>query len=265
MRRSVLTVPACAATARLESLPMSRLSSEISRLYLPAPSQDAHAADGAWCLADAQDHTRALVLELARPADWDLLGQVWRGVQVDLAWPAPAIAVSGVDGFALWFSLVDPMPVTTASAVLQALRQRYLGQVPLDRLRLVPDDSQAARVDAVPSLQGRVDQWSAFVAPDLAPVFADTPWLDIPPSQEGQADLLSRLASIQRVEWLRALDALGLSRAPVESTPADPSTPVIAPSGPHTDPRRFLIEVMNNETVPLALRIEAAKALLSKA
>ena len=241
---------------------MSRLSSEISRLYLPAPSQD---ADGAWCLADAQGHTRALVLELARPADWELLGQVWRGVQADLAWPAPAIAVNGVDGFALWFSLVDPVPVTTAAAVLQALRQRYLGQVPLDRLRRLPDGTQPAHMDAVPSLQGRVDQWSAFVAPDLAPVFADTPWLDIPPSQEGQADLLSRLASIQRVEWLRALDALGLSPTPAMAAPADPAAQTAAPLGPHTDPRRFLTEVMNNETVPLALRIEAAKALLSEA
>jgi hypothetical protein len=244
---------------------MSRLSSEISRLYLPTPSQDADPADGAWCLSDAQDHTRALVLALARPADWDLLGQVWRGVQADLAWPAPAIAVNGVDGFALWFSLIDPVPVATACAVLQALRQRYLSQVPLDRLRLVPDGTQPARMDAVPSLQGRVDQWSAFVAPDLAPVFADTPWLDIPPGQEGQADLLSRQASIQRVEWLRALDTLGLSPTSADSTPANPSHPVTATSGPHTDPRRFLTEVMNNETVPLALRIEAAKALLTKA
>ncbi len=244
---------------------MSRLSSEISRLYLPTPGQSAEDADGSWCLTDAQGHTRALVLELARPADWDLLGQVWRGVQADLAWPAPAIAVNGVDGFALWFSLVDPVPVATAGAVLKALRQRHLGQVPLDRFRLVPDDTQPARMDAVPSLQDRVDQWSAFVAPDLPPVFADTPWLDIPPSQEGQADLLSRLASIQRIEWLRALDALGLSSAPAASTQPMPSTAVAAPSGPHTDPRRFLTEVMNNESVPLALRIEAAKALLTKA
>jgi hypothetical protein len=250
---------------------MSRLLSEISRLYLPTPSLAAPAAHGSWSLSDDQGGTRAMVLELARPADWDLLGQVWRGVQADLAWPAPAIAVTGVDGFALWFSLAEPVPVATASAVLQALRQRYLGQVPLDRMRLLPEASGQARIQEVPSLQGRQDQWSAFVAPDLAPVFADTPWLDIPPSLEGQADLLSRLDSIPRVDWLRALDALAPSVATSapSSLPSFASTvsslPLAQPTvlaGPHTDPRRFLSEVMNNEAVPLALRIEAAKALL---
>jgi hypothetical protein len=241
---------------------MSRLSSEISRLYLPTPSLAGPSADGSWCLSDDQGGTRAMVLELARPADWDLLGQVWRGVQADLAWPAPAIAVTGVDGFSLWFSLAEPVPVATASAVLQALRQRYLGQVPLDRMRLLPEASGQARIQKVPCLHGRQDQWSAFVAPDLAPVFADTPWLDIPPSQEGQADLLSRLNSIQRIEWLRALDALELSCAPQAQVTSLARVQPDASAGLHSDPRRFLTEVMNNETVPLALRIEAAKALL---
>jgi hypothetical protein len=32
--------------------------------------------------------------------------------------------------------------------------------------------------------------------------------------------------------------------------------------GPYQDPRRFLLDVMNDPTVALALRIDAAKALL---
>jgi hypothetical protein len=35
------------------------------------------------------------------------------------------------------------------------------------------------------------------------------------------------------------------------------------PIGTHHDPGRFLLEVMNNPTVSMALRVEAAKALLS--
>lgn len=246
---------------------MTRLSIEISRLYLPPAHASADTVDSTWRLSDAQGLTRALVIELARPADWAQLGQVWRGVQTELAWPAPAIAVNGVDAFGLWFSLAQPVGVATAHAVLEALRQRYLSQVPLDRLRLMPDGLQEAATAAIPSLQGQADQWSAFVAPDLAPVFADTPWLDIPPSLEGQADLLSKLISIQPVEWLRALETLGLSakHGPALPTSATPATPSATPSALHTDPRRFLTEVMNNEAVPLALRIEAAKALLTKA
>ena len=33
--------------------------------------------------------------------------------------------------------------------------------------------------------------------------------------------------------------------------------------GPFTDPRQFLLAVMNTDTAPLALRIQAAQALLS--
>ena len=38
-----------------------------------------------------------------------------------------------------------------------------------------------------------------------------------------------------------------------------------AGAGPDVDPRRFLQQVLNDETVALALRIDAAKALLQAA
>ena len=37
-----------------------------------------------------------------------------------------------------------------------------------------------------------------FVAPDLAALFADEPWLDLPPSSDAQADLLARLLARSR-------------------------------------------------------------------
>ena len=45
----------------------------------------------------------------------------------------------------------------------------------------------------IPAEPDRPEHWSAFVAPDLAHIFNDTPWLDLPPNLEGQAELLARL------------------------------------------------------------------------
>jgi len=216
---------------------MSRLTSELHRLY--------H--------TDSPDHPRALRLEVAAPADWTALGAVWRGVQADLGLPAPAIAVSGTDGLQLWFSLAQPVAPAQARQFLAGLRARYLPELPASRLRL-----QAERlVPAVPAQDAASGNWSAFVAPDLAPVFVDTPWLDIEPGAEGQADLLARLSSITPAAFNAALQAL---RPAAEASP--PPQPAAAARAGHVDPRQFLQQVLDDEAAPLALRVEAAKALL---
>jgi hypothetical protein len=106
----------------------------------------------------------------------------------------------------------------------------------------------------------QADRWSAFIAPDLAPLFADEPWLDTPPGPEGQADLLQRLAPIKGAARQAALQQL----ATTASSPVDTglAVPVPPSGGAELDPRRFLQEVLNDETLALGLRIEAAKALL---
>jgi len=268
---------------------MSRIDREIARLYLPLepiePSEplellvQAHeAAEGQaahWRLTTPQGLTRALVLELARPADWGLLGEVWRGVQADLALPAPAIAVSGVDAFQLWFSLAEPVDANFGARVLSALCSRYLPQVRVDRLRLWPDVAGASlpagmgtvSTHAVPQMRSE-GQWSAFVAPDLAPVFEDTPWLDIPPNDEGQADLLSRLQSTPSRDFAQALQQLGLSASTGSATSSGTMAPQPPINAAHTSSdaraqaQHFLMQAMHNEHLPMAQRIEAAKALL---
>jgi hypothetical protein len=266
---------------------MSRIDREIARLYLPRgpfeasvpPHEAAQTLTAQWRLITPDGLTRALVLELARPADWTLLGEVWRGVQADLALPAPAIAVSGVDAFQLWFSLAEPVDAALGARVLSALCSRYLPQVRADRLRLWPgaadasssQDLEASLIHAVPQMRSE-DQWSAFVAPDLAPVFEDTPWLDIPPNEEGQADLLSRLQSILPRDFEQALQQLGVA---MSSDPAKNvhDTGLHARMGSSIDTssdlraqaQQFLLQVMNNEQLPMAQRIEAAKALISTA
>lgn len=255
---------------------MNKLRSELQRLYfLPLPADAASTAPAV--LSGADDQVRALVMELRRAPDWELLARVWQGVQAELELPAPAIAVSGTDAMQLWFSLAEPVPAAQGQAFLQALRQRFLPEVDARRLRLLPDGAPLRHADLVPAPQDS-GNWSAFVAPDLAPVFGDTPWLDIPPNEEGQAGLLRGLASMPRAAFEAALQALAAATpdaaalppavaavatpAPVAAQPAPgPATAALRPQHA-AEAARFLRSVMDDETVPLALRIEAAKALL---
>jgi hypothetical protein len=268
---------------------MTRLDNEHQRLYRWAadgwaadPSADDRSADDAG-LAAGDDSVRAAALTLSAPADWSLLSAVWRGVQAELGLPAPAIAVSGLDGYQLWFSFAHRLPSAQAQDFVDALQARYLPEVAPRRIATLP---AAERHDMpLPPLQTRSaagdERWSAFVAPDLAPVFADTPWLDTLPNPDGQADVLSRLRSITPDELLAARIALGLdapaplpASAAVAAAAVDPAagnatTPSAAqtqtllyPLIGHANPRAFLQAVMNDPTVALALRIDAAKALL---
>ena len=258
---------------------MSRLTAEIRRLFLPAETAPTDATLQTLPWADTAGRLRALVLELARPADWHLLAAVWKGVQADLQLPAPAIAVNGTDGLQLWFSVAEPLDPDRAHAFLEALRLRYLAEVPTHRVTLMPTTSPdpqgaatppATQVPApTPAPVGTSGHWSAFVAQDLAPLFDDTPWLDIPPGDDAQAGLLARLQCIKPAQWeaaLRQLQPAATNPAPARrdaagdaaSQPKDAGT--LAACDP--DAKRFLLAVMNDPAAPLALRVEAAKAVL---
>ena len=235
---------------------MSRLLPELDRLYLVA-SPDARlvAPDGA---------VRAMVFEVVQPTNWDALSEVWHGVQMELELPAPGIAVSGRDGLQLWFSLETAIPASRAHEFLEALRVRFLAHVPASRIRLWPTATQHAAL--VPALQADSGNWSAFVAPDLAAIFSDTPWLDVEPGEEGQAALLRALRSITPAAFESAFAGMrATAPAPAlapESAPAPGRDPATVAPAVTDDPRQFLLRVMNDESVALSLRIEAAKALL---
>ena len=251
---------------------MSRLNAELARLYLLDPTQP-----DATELVDGQGRTRALVLELAAPADWAPLQAVWQGVQADLGLPAPAIAVSGSDGLQLWFSAPVPVAAADAQQWLRALCGRYLRDMAPHRLRLYPALQAGGAAEAVrhagpvPAVQADGEKWSAFVAPDLVPLFTDTPWLDIEPSEEGQAALLGRVG-VMKAGWFDAVLAgagEGGDADAVQTLPAARSgdgAAVAQARDEHTGVRgeavAFLRRVMNDEGAPLAMRVEAAKALL---
>jgi hypothetical protein len=236
---------------------MNRLDTELLRLFFT--DEDAQAAG----------LVRRMVLGVSAPADWPALSVVWRGVQADLDLPAPAIAVNGVDAFELWLSLAEPLPADTAAAFLDRLCARYLPDLAASRRRLSPSPEPGLSVEPAPVPQWHPDTggWSAFVAPDLAAVFGDDPSLDIPPGQDAQADLLSRIRSISRAEFQIAMARLVPEPSPfLAAAPAPlPATLNRAPAAAilrHDDPRLFLMDVMNDPSLAMDLRIQAAKALL---
>jgi hypothetical protein len=245
---------------------MNRLLSELHRLYLPR--SQAQVETDAQASAVIEPHggrLRTMVMELTRPASWELLSKVWRGVQTELELPAPAIAVSGIDGLQLWFSLAEPIAVAQAQTFLESLRVRFLPDIEAKRIRLMPASDASAlhpqrHARLVPALQEQTGNWSAFVAADLAPIFADTPWLDIAPSEEGQATLLRGLEVMQPAVFEEALKRLGPSAMSADA----PLTHSHLTAAADEDPKRFLLRVMNDDSVALALRIEAAKALLQQ-
>ena len=253
---------------------MSKLQTELHRLYLPKAAAAPQVQTTEATLIDQDGMVRAMVMELSRPADWEALDQLWQGVQSDLELPAPAIAVSGEDGFQLWFSLAEAVSVARAQAFLHSLRTRYWPDIAAKRIRLLPvaDPDAPGRFQhakPVPACQVGTGNWSAFVTPDLAPMFAETPWMDIPPGDDGQASVLRRLTSISPAAFAAAWqqlhpDAIEATESESQAPSAQPTLPPLHAQTATTalSPRQFLLQVMNDDSAPLALRVEAAKALL---
>lgn len=241
---------------------MSRIDAETQRLFrLPAD-----AGTGGPCFISADGRVRALVLALAGPADWAPLAPLWQGVQADLGWPPPAIAVNGSDAFELWFSLAEPLPRADAVQLLAQLQRRYLADLRPERVRTWPGTDATAQPPACPPFAAGPERWAAFVTPDLPAVFGDDPALDFEPGADAQADLLVRQRSIKASDLRTARAVLAPVTPPVVAAPIPP-TPAAKPEalaslGHHQDPRAFLLAVMNDPVAPLALRIEAAKGLL---
>lgn len=235
---------------------MNPLETEFHRLYLI----DDATAD-APSLMTVDGRVRAMVLELARPADWSVVSTVWQRVQSDLDLPPPAIAVTGNDGYQLWFSLAEPVTAAEASFFLESLRQRFLSNIVPERITMLPTETRHAQL--IPALQQSTGLWSAFVAPDLAAIFADSPGLDMSPRVEAQARVLASLESIKAAVFESIFDQV-ISDVERISATHPFSTPVVPPSTKHCDldAKRFLTEVMNDQSVEMHLRIEAAKALL---
>lgn len=255
---------------------MNKLQAEQHRLFFPFKPQSEcqNLTDTEGGLIDADGRVRAMVVEVSQVAGWNNVAALWHGVQDELGLPSPVIAVSGIDGYQVWFSLQEAVPVTQAIDFLESLRLRYLGDVTPRHVVLMPmaDTSasgQARHARLVPALQAETSHWSAFIAPGLVSMFAEEPWLDLPPSPEAQAKLLSSVESIQPTQLLQAQERLRPIHAAVahdsRSTSLEATgdkNALLKATCEGSDPRRFLLAVMNDPSTDLSLRIEAAKALL---
>jgi hypothetical protein len=98
--------------------------------------------------------TQLMVLEIRLPNAWDALSAVWQAVQADLGLPAPAIAVSGIDGYQLWFSIRPALARSEARLFLQGLCHRYLAQLPAERVRMFVDAAWSEPTGAPAGLRG---------------------------------------------------------------------------------------------------------------
>ena len=249
---------------------MDPLHAQLQRLYcLPNQQPDAATLE----LIGPDGQVRAMLIRVARATDWAAVATLWEGLQDALELPAPALSVSGEGGYAVWLSLATPVPATEARAFLHGLRDRFLAGLSADALALLPDAvPESAALKPVPALEPASGRWSAFIDPEMGSLFVDEPGLAMAPNPDRQADLLAGLESIQAADFRRVLDGF---RQPPANAHADPRADLPAGSGDDTapgdrlelgggftDPKDFLLAVMNAPTASAAQRIEAAKALL---
>jgi hypothetical protein len=209
---------------------MQKFISELNRLYLPAGvlSPEALAlhltgqTSDAISLATEDGLTRAMVIAFHKTPDgdeaqhWTQLCAVASALQTQLGFAAPAVSVSGVDGYGLWLSLEAPVPVAQAQEFLELLQAAYFPDMYLRA------DAASAPVELPPCLHASSGKWAAFIHPGLGASFADESGLEMAPSFTGQAAFLDGLKSISAAQFMNALHSLrGTQDAP--STVAAPA------------------------------------------
>ena len=194
---------------------MQKLISELTRLYLPADvfSRDVLAQRMLGQTASAigltsDDATRAIVIAFPKmqggddDQHWSLLCAVANALQAELGLPAPAVSVSGVDGYALWLSLEAPMPKVQAQAFLELLRTAYFPQIDPGV------DAVGGPVELPPCLNQDTGKWAAFIHPGMGASFADEAGLEMAPPFAGQSAFLEGLHGISAAQFQHALNTL---------------------------------------------------------
>lgn len=219
---------------------------------------------------------RVMLINFKKAGDWPAVASLIQAVQEDLDLPPPAVSLAGREGFRVWFSLVRPVAVERAQAFLEALRLRYLMDIPVNHLDLLPQQAPAV-VNLAPTLHPATGKWLAFIDPSLGGMFGDEPWLEMAPNRDSQAKLLAGFASIEAADFERAVatlqDQAAAASAPVllpVAAAVDRQGEVAGSGGKgaklsvgsaYSDPKSFLLAVMNDASASTRQRIKAAKAL----
>lgn len=222
---------------------------------------------------------RAMAASFEKAGDWEDVARLYQAIQDELDLPAPAISISGHGGYTLWFSLTEAISAPLATAFLEALRLKYLAEMPLSSLTFHPDAKGPNLLPLAPALDETTGKWSAFIDPSMGGMFVDEPGLEMAPNMGRQADMLERLESIKPADLMRATEVMQASdnadSNEPEALPAvdgsdsskqlpglRPACQSLASGKYYTDPRDFLLAVMNDPSASAKKRIKAANALL---
>ena len=195
---------------------MEKLISELIRLYLPAgtlsPELLAQRLLGktsvAIDLTTDDGLTRAMVIPFHKMGHsheaqhWNRLCEVGNALQAQLGLPAPAVSISGANGYGLWLSLEAPVPAARAQKFLDLLRKAYFPDLDLR------SDAVNAPVELPPCLHPSTGKWAAFIHPGMGASFADESGLEMAPPFAGQVAFLEGLQVISEAQFLHALKML---------------------------------------------------------
>lgn len=203
---------------------MDKLIAQLGRLYL-MPEDVEHGASGPAPvpLVSPDGLTRAIVIDFPRRRDagpeqhWHDLCEVANRLQATFGFPAPAVSITGTDGYRLWLSLAEPVPVGDARRFLALLREAQFAELELQ----APD-----AVALPPFLHPDCGKWAAFIHPGMGASFAEDAGLDVQPPAAAQLGFLEGLESIARTQFNDALAAMKQAEAtppvpaPVPALPA---------------------------------------------
>ena len=261
---------------------MQRLLAELQRLYfLPGPGLPSQAAGAgnalpaAVDLVDADGRARVMLVDFRRADDWVSVSKLLHALCSELELPLPALSVAAGGGYRLWLSFAEPLPAGELAAFAEALRCRYLADLPAAHLAFAPAAAEPSALPLVPAADEQSGKWSAFIDPTMGSAFVDEPGLPIAPNLQRQAEMLAGLKSVDRADWLRVTALLQPAQPAVQERVQESGEPGRGQSrdqgressgldvaGQHQDPKSFLLAVMNDPSVAMHDRISAAQALL---
>jgi hypothetical protein len=217
---------------------MEQLILELARLYLaPGTAPEVLAqrllghATGSINLVAADGLTRALVIPFRKTRDggegqhWSRLCEVANALQSELGLPAPAVSISGADGYGLWLSLESPVPAAQAQEFLELLRAEYCPDIELG------PDAAVTPAELPPCLNERTGKWAAFIHPGMGSSFAEESGLEMAPPFAGQAALLEPLQSISGAQFTHVLNTLQQSHGAAPPAGLPSAKPAVAADG----------------------------------
>ncbi|RFP08619.1 MULTISPECIES: hypothetical protein [unclassified Duganella] len=208
---------------------MDKLIAELQRLYL-LDDQECFPAGaltpemlaqhlggektGAINLVSDNGLVRTMIIDFNRMGDapalqhWDRLCGVANALQDQLSLPAPAVSISGGNGYSLWLSLETPVPLNQAQHFLHLLRKTYFPDIPNEEIGLRPDTLTSTTAELPPCLHMASGRWAAFINPGMGASFADESGLEMMPPYAAQAAFLEGLQSISDKQFTHAITTM---------------------------------------------------------